>query len=57
MKNNKDPKVKNDTSDSNLVNEVQKTVETLLCCPECGKGCRTNLALNEHLKKHKKKEK
>ncbi|MCE5263873.1 MAG: hypothetical protein LLG97_10105 [Deltaproteobacteria bacterium] len=26
------------------VNEIQKGTAALLCCPECGKRCRTKLA-------------
>jgi hypothetical protein len=37
------------------VNEVQKAAATLLCSPECGKGCRTKLALSEYLRRNKKK--
>ena len=36
------------------VNDVQKAAAAFLCSPECGKGCRTNLALSEsrrHMKK------
>jgi len=34
--------------------EVLKAAADLFCCPECGKGCRTKLALLGHQKTHKK---
>ena len=37
------------------VKDVQKAAADLLCSPGCGKGCRTNLALSEYLRRNMKK--